>query len=75
MFRKQRLRLDSRADFRAGSQIRAAQHQATDDGGTRTRKTSHVCISTAFRLPSYGIVRRVQTYYLLSYSLTPYDCW
>jgi len=52
-------------------QIRAALHRTTDSGGIRTQKASDVRVSTVFRVPSYS--RRVQTYYLLFYSLTPCD--
>jgi len=36
-----------------------AQHRGTGDGRARTRKTSHICVRMAFRLPSYS--KRVQT--------------
>jgi len=52
-------------------QIRAALHRTTDSGGIRTQKASDVRVSTVFRVPSYS--RRIQTYYLLFYSLTPCD--
>jgi len=54
--------------------VMSVSRRATSSNGrrTRTRKANHVRMCTAFRLPSYN--RRIQTYYLLSYSLTSCDC-